>query len=191
MRKIILSTSFFVMTPLLIFVTIIYYLYLSYNQTKHFRAFNNSMQSVAFAALPSLENLVAGKIEPQDAKVELVRQFFARYNSPLELYAQDIVDAANAYDIDFRLIPAIAMQESNLCKKEPKDSFNCWGFGIYGKKITRFENYKEAIYTVTKTLSKHYKDNGLETPEEIMTKYTPSNNGSWAYSVNYFMNLLQ
>lgn len=191
MRKIILPISFFVMTPLLVFLTIIYYLYLSYNQTKQFRAFNNSKHLVAFAALPSSQNVVAGKIEEQDAKVELIRQFFARYNSPLELYAQDTVDAANAYNIDFRLIPAIAMQESNLCKKEPKDSFNCWGFGIYGNKTTRFENYKEAIYTVTKTLSEHYKDNGLETPEEIMRKYTPSNNGSWAYSVNFFMNLLK
>lgn len=149
------------------------------------------MQSVAFAALPSSENLVAGKIEGQDAKVELVRQFFARYNSPLELYAQDIVDAANAYDIDFRLLPAIAMQESNLCKKAPIDSYNCWGFGIYGKKITMFENYTHAIDIVTKTLSRHYKDQGLETPEEIMRKYTPSNNGAWAYSVNYFMGLLK
>ena len=179
------------MTPFLLFVTIIYYLYLSYNQTKHFRPFNNSKQLVAFAALPSLENVVIDKIEEKDANAEIVRQFFARYNSPLEPYAQDIVDAANAYNIDFRLVPAIAMQESNLCKKARIGSYNCWGFGIYGKKATRFENYKEAIYTVTKTLSQQYKNKGLETPEEIMKKYTPSSNGRWAYSVNFFMNHLK
>ena len=191
MKKIILSASFFVMTPMLLFITIIYYLYLSYNQTRQFRTFNNSVRSVAFAALPSLENVVMDKIEQKDAKVELVRLFFTKYDSPLEPFSQDIVDAANSYDIDFRLLPAIAMQESNLCKKAPIGSYNCWGFGIYGKKVTRFENYKEAIYTVTKTLSKKYKENGLETPEEIMTKYTPSNKGGWAYSVNYFMNSLK
>jgi len=179
------------MAPFLLFVTIIYYLYLSYNQTKHFRAFHNSKQLVVFAALPSLENVVIDKIEEKDANVEIVRQFFTRYNSPLEPFAQDIVDAANAYNIDFRLLPAIAMQESNLCKKAPIDSYNCWGFGIYGKKTTRFENYKEAIYTVTKTLSQQYKNKGLETPEEIMKKYTPSNNGRWAYSIKFFMDRLK
>lgn len=179
------------MTPSLLFLTILYYLYLSYNQTKSLAAFNNSVHSVAFAALPSLQNAVVDKIEAKDARVETVRQFFARYGSPLESYAQDIVDAANKYNLDFRLVPAIAMQESNLCKKAPTDSYNCWGFGMYGKKMTRFDNYKEAIYAVTKTLSNRYKNYGLETPEEIMTKYTPSNNGRWAYSVNYFMNMLQ
>lgn len=190
MRKIILTVSFFVMTPSLLFLLIIYYLYLSYNQTKSFAAFNNSLHSVAFTALPFPQNAAVGKIEAKDARVETVRQFFARYNSPLESYSQDIVDAANKYNLDYRLVPAIAMQESNLCKKEPVGSHNCWGFGIYGKKMTTFDNYKEAIYAVTKTLSKHYKNNGLETAEEIMTKYTPSNNGRWAYSVNYFMNML-
>lgn len=190
MRKIILSTSFFVATPLLIFITIVYYLFL-YNQTRHFGAFSNPTHSAVFAALPSFENFISGKIEEQDAKVELIRQFFVSYNSPLESYAQDIVDAASQYGLDFRLLPAIAMQESNLCKKSPIDSYNCWGFGIYGKKVTRFENYREAIYTVTKTLSKQYKNNGLESPEEIMKKYSPSNNGDWAYSVNYFMNSLK
>jgi len=129
--------------------------------------------------------------EAKDAKVELVRLFFAKHNSPLEPFSQDIIDTANIYGIDFRLLPAIAMQESNLCKKAPVDSYNCWGFGIYGKKVTRFESYKEAIYAVTKTLSKQYKNRGLKTPEEIMTKYTPSNKGDWAYSVNHFVNLLK
>jgi len=178
------------MTPLLIFVTTIYYLYLSYNQTKNLRAFNNSISSTAFAAIPFSKNVVTYKIQEQDAKVELVRQFFVLYGSPLQYYAQDVIDAANFYHIDFSLIPAIAMQESNLCKKAPVDSYNCWGFGMYGKKITRFENYKEAIYAVAKTLSQ-YKNKGLETPEEIMKKYTPSNNGSWAYSVSFFMNRLK
>jgi len=178
------------MTPSLLFITILYYLYLSYNQAKYFGAFDNYFHSVAFAALPSLRNVVTDRIEGQDAKVEMVRQFFAKYNSPLEPYAKDVVDAANGYNLDFSLIPAIAMQESNLCKKAPVDSYNCWGFGMYGKKITRFENYKEAIYAVAKTLSQ-YKNKGLETPEEIMKKYTPSNNGSWAYSVSFFMNRLK
>jgi hypothetical protein len=83
------------------------------------------------------------------------------------------------------------MQESTLCKKIPKDSYNCWGFGIYGGKVTRFDNYPEAIHTITKTLAVKYKKDGLHTPEEIMQRYTPSSNGSWAKGVNLVFKSLQ
>jgi hypothetical protein len=130
-------------------------------------------------------------INQQDARVATVADFFRKYNSDLLPYAQNVVSAADKYNLDYRLIPAIAMQESNLCKKAPIGSYNCWGFGIYGKNLARFSSYPEAIDTVTKTLATQYKDKGLETPEQIMAKYTPSSNGSWADSVNLFMNQLQ
>ena len=192
MRKIILSTSFFIFTPFLILISILYFLFLSYN----YKARNglnaaNPNNKVAFAALPMIENVLGESIIAKDARIEMVKQFFQKYKSPLEPYAQDVVQTADKYGLDFRLIPAIAMQESNLCHKIIADSYNCWGFGIYGKKVTRFESYPEAIDTVTRTLVSNYVDGGLNTPLEIMKKYTPSNNGSWAYSVNYFMNLLQ
>jgi len=192
MRKIILSTSFFTLTPILLFVSIIYFLFLSYDSKLHNSLISQSSnRRVAFAALPSAENVLGDSIISKDARVEMVRQFFAKYESPLEPFASNIVENADRYGLDYRLLPAIAMQESNLCQKIIVDSYNCWGFGIYGKKVTRFESYPEAIDTVTKTLANNYIAGGLNTPEEIMKKYTPSNNGSWAYSVNYFMNLLQ
>lgn len=127
----------------------------------------------------------------QEARVEVLVQFFKRYNSPLLANAQQIVDAADKYSIDWRLIPAIAMQESTLCKKIPKNSFNCWGFGIYGGKVTRFKNFNEAIETVTKTLARDYKEKrGLEEPHEIVTRYTPGS-GTWADNVTYVMDRIQ
>jgi hypothetical protein len=109
----------------------------------------------------------------------------------LEPFASNVVEQADKYGLDFRLIPSIAMQESNLCQKIIADSHNCWGFGIYGKKVTKFQSYPEAIETVTRTLAQNYVAGGLNTPETIMKKYTPSNNGSWANGVNYFMDRLQ
>jgi len=192
MRKIILSTSFFIFTPILIFVSILYFLFLSYDYKIHHSTISqNPNNRVAFAALPSNENVLGDIINFKDARIEIVRQFFENYKSPLVPFAENIVKDADKYGLDYRLLPAIAMQESNLCQKIILDSYNCWGFGIYGKKVTRFENYPEAIDTVTRTLVKNYVQGGLTTPEEIMKKYTPSNNGSWAYSVNYFMNQLQ
>lgn len=192
MRKIILSTSFFIFTPILLFGSIIYLLSLSYNSSFHTDSISkNPNRLVSFAALPSAENVLGDSIISKDARIEIVRQFFAKYKSPLEPFASNVVDAADKYGLDFRLIPSIAMQESNLCQKIITDSYNCWGFGIYGKKVTRFDSYPEAIETVTKTLANNYIAGGLNTPEEIMKKYTPSNNGSWANSVNYFMDQLQ
>ena len=191
MKKVFFASSFFVLTPLAIFICIFYLLYTLNNQ-------NNNMithtrpHTVAFAALPLSENaMLEDQIIQQDARVEIVRQFFERYKSPLEPHAQTVVETADAYGLDFRLIPAIAMQESNLCKKAPENSYNCWGFGIYGQKVTRFNNYEEAINAVTKTLALKYIADGLVTPQEIMRRYTPRSNGSWADSVNYFMNQLQ
>jgi hypothetical protein len=83
------------------------------------------------------------------------------------------------------------MQESTLCKVIPANSYNCWGFGIYGNTVTRFSSYQEAINTVTKALATKYKQYGLVTPDQIMTLYTPDSNGSWAFNVNRFMQLLQ
>ncbi|OGH18683.1 MAG: hypothetical protein A3C22_00720 [Candidatus Levybacteria bacterium RIFCSPHIGHO2_02_FULL_37_10] len=192
MRRFFLLISFFILTPVLILISILYLLFLSYDYKVHNGLFTqNPNRNVAFAALPSAENVFGDSIVFKDARIEIVRQFFEKYKSPLVSYASNIVADADKYGLDHRLLPAIAMQESNLCRKIIIDSFNCWGFGIYGKKVTRFESYPEAIDTVSNTLAKNYIAGGLDTPEKIMKKYTPSNNGSWAYSVNYFMNQLQ
>ena len=88
--------------------------------------------------------------------------------------------------LDF--LPAIAMQESNLCKKIPEGSNNCWGWGIYGGKVTKFSNYPEAIETISKSLATKYRrSKGLVTPHEVGRLYNPSNTNNWAESVTHFM----
>lgn len=145
---------------------------------------------VAYAAVPKDNQAILLTANDKDARIVAVKNFFSYYKSSLTPYADEIVKAADKYGLDYALLPAIAMQESTLCKKAPKNSFNCWGFGIYGKKVTRFSNYKEAIDTVTKTLATKYKDQGLVTPDQIMTKYTPGSDGSWAKSVSIRMEQL-
>ena len=192
MKKVLLFTSFFIFTPVLLFASIAYLLFLSHNSGFHYNSISqNPNRSVAFAALPSAENVLSDSIIFNDARIEIVKQFFAKYKSPLEPFASNVVEQADKYGLDFRLIPSIAMQESNLCKKIITDSYNCWGFGIYGKKVTRFEDYPEAIETITRTLAQNYIAGGLTTPEQIMKKYTPSSNGSWAFGVSHFMSQLQ
>lgn len=191
MRRIILLVIFFFAAPVALIFNLIYLSYLSYNSHGGNILSNSNMKSTAYAALPSAENSFSGQILQGDIRTDTLKDFLSFYKSPLLPYAQNVVDAADKYRMDFRLVPAIAMQESNLCKKAPKNSNNCWGFGIYGKKVTTFDNYAQAIDTVTKTLAMDYKNKGLTTPEQIMSKYTPSNNGAWADSVTHFMEELK
>ncbi len=131
------------------------------------------------------------EITPGDGRAANLKAFFRKHNSPLYDKAEFIVATSDKYQLDYRLLPAIAMQESNLCRVIPDNSYNCWGWGIYGTTITRFESYEEAIETVAKGLKKNYIDNGLVTASAIMQKYTPSSNGSWAHGVNTFLEALQ
>ena len=192
MSKLLLLITFFAITPVVFIFSLLFYLSISYHAKDHSRiSLLSRPQTVAYAALPTSENIFDGEIVSEDGRVESIRQFFARYNSPLEEHAPLIVALADEYDLDYRLIPAIAMQESTLCKKIPLGSYNCWGYGIYGGKVTRFADYPEAIETVTKGLAKRYIAQGLKTPQEIMKKYTPSSNGSWAQGVNSAMKQME
>ena len=150
-----------------------------------------SGRTVAFAALPTSQDIQSANITQADGRTARIEKFLQEYNSPLAPYAPDIVAAADEYGIDDRLLPSIAMQESGLCKTIPPNSYNCWGFGIYGGKVTHFDNYHDAIYTISAALAKNYKDRGMVTPNQMMSVYTPQSNGSWANGVNYFMNQLQ
>lgn len=192
MRKFIVVFTFSIITPIFFVFTLLYILFIKYNASPNLNPSNQQLQKkVAYAALPAMSNSLIDEVVTEEGRAEIIRQFLAKNKSPLEPYAGYIVDIADQYGLDFRLITAIAMQESNLCKRVPKESNNCWGWGIYGGKITKFNNYSEGIETVTRTLATKYKNKGLVTPEQIMTMYTPSSDGSWAYSVNHFMEKLQ
>jgi hypothetical protein len=151
-----------------------------------------SQLAAANQPLADLEQIdgIETALEIEDARPQIVANFLTRYNSPLEPadhYGKMIVDISDKYGIDFRLLPAIAMQESGLCKAIPPGSHNCLGFGIHSRGTLGFESYEAAFDRAARELKKNYIDQGRTTPEEIMKKYTPSSNGSWAASVNQWM----
>ncbi len=147
------------------------------------------------SASPYNNNHVLGSIADSitigDGRADNLRSFFAKYHSSLYDYADLIVKISDTYHFDYRLLPAIAMQESKLCKYIPENSHNCWGYGIYGSLVTRFSSYEEAIETVALGLKSNYLDKGYTTPELIMSKYTPNSPGSWARSINLFITSLE
>ena len=68
-----------------------------------------------------------------DARPILIKNYLEKYNSELAPYSQLIFDVSQEYGLDYRLITAIAQQESNLCKKAPENCYNCWGVGIHSR----------------------------------------------------------
>ncbi len=140
---------------------------------------------------PYATHTIQTDIEVQDGRVANLQAFLRKYNSPLYDHAAYIVETSDKYQFDYRLLVAISMQESNACRVIPDDSYNCWGWGIYGDNVLRFESYEDAIDTVAQGIKREYIDKGLVTATAIMAKYTPSSNGSWAYGVNHFLKALQ
>lgn len=144
-----------------------------------------------YASLPSNLPAISAEAETADARSELIREYLRYYHSPLENYASYIVETSDKYGLDYRLLTAIAQQESNLCKLIPPNSHNCWGWGIHSEGTLKFSSYESAIDTVALGLKEEYLDKGYTTIEDIMAKYTPLSNGSWADGVNKFMNDIQ
>lgn len=119
---------------------------------------------------------------------EALTKFFKRYNSPLIDNVDKFIEVADIYGIDYRLIPSISCMESTCGKVLIKDSYNPFGWGIYGTNVIYFKNYDEAIKVVGEGLNKGYFAKGYDTVEEIAPIYTPPNHYNWKNGVTFFMN---
>ncbi|MDP2720409.1 MAG: hypothetical protein Q8O75_00415 [bacterium] len=132
---------------------------------------------------------VLAAVKGGDVRPVLVDKFLAKHASPMTGLGKEFVAAADQYGLDWRLLPAIAFQESNLGKKIPRDSYNPFGWAIY-KGATAgvyFDNWSKGINTVAAKIKENYVNNGLSTPETIATKYTSSSSPTWVYAVNTAM----
>ena len=153
---------------------------------------DNLTQQFNYSNAPFISDQFRIDTKISDARAANLKKFFRKHNSILYDHADYIVQISDTYGFDYRLLPAIAMQESTLCRAIPVDSHNCWGWGVYGDNVIRFASYEEAIKTVAEGIKKEYLDKGLTTASKIMQKYTPSSpNGSWAYAVNKFLRDLE
>ncbi len=124
-----------------------------------------------------------------DTRPVIVDNFLAKHRSPMSGLGTVFVSAADKYGLDYRLLPAIAFQESTLGKNIPRNSHNAWGWAIYtgAQSGAAFRDWSQAIETVAKGLKFDYIDRGLHTPETIMTRYADSPDGSWAFGVSFAM----
>jgi hypothetical protein len=196
-KNIIFVAVFFVVTPITIVVSLFSLFSLKKSEVIE-KKFNTTNLIVSpksgvsvYASLPPNIPSVSSSIGYADARPQIIKNYLESYGSPLVPYANLIVQTADKYSIDFRLITAISQQESNLCKIIPPGSYNCWGWGITSVGSLGFDSFADGIDTVSKGLRENYLNKGYSTVDEIMTKYTPQSNGSWAYGVNTFMDSME
>ncbi len=117
---------------------------------------------------------------------DLLNAYLAKHKSPITGKGDFIVQTADKYNLDYKLLVAISGIESTFCKRIPYQSYNCWGWGIYGNNMIKFNSFEEGFEKVAQGLSEHYVSKGLDTPEKIGRKYNPPNPVKWAAAVNKF-----
>lgn len=152
---------------------------------------NSQTPFLAYAAIPETTKNISSAITSQDARPVVIDLYLERYDSPMQGFGQLVVDKSEQYGVNPYLFIAIMQQESNLGKSMPDDCNNGWGYGIHSRGTLCFDSWEQGIDVVMKGLKEKFLDKGLQTPEEIMTLYTPNSNGSWAFGVNQFMHNLQ
>lgn len=118
---------------------------------------------------------------PSAEKVEKIRKYLTKRNSPLAEYAEEFIKAADEYGIDYRIVTAISIIESNGGRYNFKPH-NAWGWGKSG-----FGSWTEGIWAVSKGIGKYY-SKGATTPKWISKSYCPPNADNWAKNVQGVMN---
>lgn len=162
-------------------------------QTQYIQSGNDQKQ-LSMARISGAVKGLSTAIQTGDARPVLIAEFLEKHDSPLKPYdewGEKLVAIADKYNLDFRLLPAMSMQESNLCKKIPEGTYNCLGLGIHAKGTWGFDSYEANFDKAAEILRKNYLDKGYITPDEIQDKYTPGSNGSWEFAVNSFMEKLE
>lgn len=116
----------------------------------------------------------------------VLKNFFEKYNSPLKENANKFVEVADQYGLDYRFLPSISCVESGCAKALIENSYNPFGWGVYGTQYIAFKSYDEAIEIVGDGLYKNYISKGFDTLEEIAPIYTPPNPSNWKRGIRFF-----
>lgn len=79
-----------------------------------------------------------------DDRAQNIDQYFAKFNLPLSGHGKTFVEVADKYDLDYRLLPAIAMRESTGGKFACPYGNGANVFGWHSCK-TKFRTYEQSI----------------------------------------------
>lgn len=131
-----------------------------------------------------------------DSRALKIEKVFEKFKCPLAGNGAFIVEKADEHGIPYWLVPAVAFQESGCGKKTPEptgitESYNAWGYGIWGQNIKTFNGWEAGISAVSKYFGVNFFSKGITDPCQIMEIYTPPSKGSWCEGVKYFADLIE
>ena len=147
-----------------------------------------------FAAKPLVLGTTAEVVNAADARPAKIDQFFRQHGCPLYGLGHIFVDEADRNNIPFWFVAAIAFQESSCGKKTPEkdgvESYNGWGWGVWGENVKIFDNWEHGIEVVSLYMNDRFFSKGITEPCDIMKVYTPPSNGSWCQGIDYFKEVI-
>lgn len=144
-------------------------------------ALADNKQAGSSASLAVLTNS-----EAEDKRIVVLHDYLEAQNSPLADSAKTFVKAADANGLDWRFVASISGIESTFAQHLPPDSYNAWGWGIYGDNMINFTSYDQAIDTISKSLRTNYMDKwGATDVYQIGKIYAAS--PTWAARVAHVM----
>ncbi len=154
-------------------------------------AFNAHGVSAQQRASASSARITIAEIETNDDnRVKILQGFLKEQNSPLAPFAADFVRDADKYNLDWKLVAAISGVESSFGLAIPTNSYNGWGWGVYGDNVIRFASWNEGIDTISQGLRERYINQwGGKDIYQIGRMYASS--PAWAGHVEYYMNKIQ
>ena len=114
---------------------------------------------------------VARQVQVQDyqtdPRLHAIQSFFQKGECPAVGYAEEFLQAADDYNLDWRLLPSISFIESSGGKAAPNNNLFGWQSGQ-----ARFTSPEVGIHVVGYRLaySDLYRDKGLD---EVLATYNP------------------
>lgn len=134
------------------------------------------------------------EIYTRDSRSQKINSIYQKYNCPLEGLGEILVYEADKNDIPWWIVAAISFQESSCGKNTPKvdgfESYNAWGWAVYGNQVFTFNNWVRGVEKVSKYLSERFYSRGITDPCDIMKTYTPPSKGSWCEGVKHFSDMI-
>lgn len=128
---------------------------------------------VVFAGMVAIPVAVAPPTGPQnptnykqDPRFAILRSFFAKADCPARHYVEAFLDAADRYELDWRLLPSLSFIESTGGKAAKGNNIFGWG-------NAEFPSQAAGIHAVGYRLSNSslYKDKDLD---ELLSTYNSS-----------------
>ncbi|MCL5676223.1 MAG: hypothetical protein M1120_03815 [Patescibacteria group bacterium] len=145
---------------------------------------------ILFAAMNprSVSAVQRNTVYAADYREVKLRNFFLKYNSPLVNYAGDFINAADKYELDYRLVPAITGVESTFGREIPFNSYNAYG---WNGGDWYFESWPDSINYVSKALKENYVNRGASEVWQIAPVYNPVTPASWGTKVLRFEEMIE